>query len=91
MPAEDRENLTSPILEGLLGSLSLSAVALFLCCWLKRKLGEYRDCYAATMTLVFPEIGCVWDTYITKKECIVCVTLPADLPTAPSREWLLLE
>uniref|UniRef100_G1P669 Ig-like domain-containing protein n=1 Tax=Myotis lucifugus TaxID=59463 RepID=G1P669_MYOLU len=39
VPAEDRENPASPILEGLLGGLGLTTMALFLCCWLKRKAG----------------------------------------------------
>ncbi|XP_070252401.1 Fc receptor-like protein 1 isoform X1 [Myotis yumanensis] len=40
VPAEDRENPASPILEGLLGGLGLATMALLFCCWLKRKAGR---------------------------------------------------
>nr|KAF6316018.1 Fc receptor like 1 [Pipistrellus kuhlii] len=40
VPAEDGESLPPAILEGLLGSLGLTAVALIVCCWLKRRAGR---------------------------------------------------
>ncbi|XP_054568241.1 LOW QUALITY PROTEIN: Fc receptor-like protein 1, partial [Eptesicus fuscus] len=40
VPVEDGENLTSTVLEGLLGSLGLTTVALLFCCWLKRRAGR---------------------------------------------------
>ncbi|KAK2497225.1 hypothetical protein MC885_017349 [Smutsia gigantea] len=40
VPAEDRRELLTSVMEGLLGILGPTAGALLLCCWLKRKIGR---------------------------------------------------